>query len=55
MTKDCAKWLSVAMLAGHFVAAANVGKTPFWAGYKHHKKSKTALYTISTLLKKYAD
>tara|TARA_R110001583_G_scaffold193887_1_gene363584 strand:+ start:3329 stop:3460 length:132 start_codon:yes stop_codon:yes gene_type:complete len=43
------------MLTGHFLAAANVGNTPFWAGYKHHKKSKTVLYTISTLLKKYVD
>jgi len=43
------------MLTGHFLAAATVGNTPFWAGYKHYKKSKTGLYTIRTLLKKYAD
>jgi hypothetical protein len=53
--RDCAKWLAIAMLTGHFVAAANVGSTPFRAGYKHYKKSETVLYTISTLLKKYAD
>lgn len=53
--RDCAQRVPIAMLTGHFVAAANVGNTPFWPGYKHHKKSKTCLYTISTLLKKYAD
>jgi hypothetical protein len=36
--EDCAKWAAIAMLADHFLAAANVGNTAFWAGYKHHKK-----------------
>ncbi|TVP46285.1 MAG: hypothetical protein EA345_13025 [Halomonas sp.] len=52
---DCAKWPRIAMLIGHFATAVDVGNTPFRAGYKHYKKSETSLYTISTLLKKYAD
>jgi hypothetical protein len=38
-----------------FSCGSDIGKYPFWAGYKHYKKSKTGLYIIKTLLKKYAD
>lgn len=48
-------WAPIAMLTGHFLAAATLGNTPYGQVISTIKKSKTGLYIIRTLLKKYAD